>query len=107
MSKMDNLYIQFYDPSEDFLNEPRSFCYELAMELIKKARDEDVNNWYNNENTLKGILLLLYTWNFAARKTKKLNFENMGKVIRECEENLKKLVKSSNEESKRKDFLNV
>jgi len=105
MSKMDSLYTQFYDPSEDFLNEPRSFCYELAMELIKKARDEDVNNWYNNENTLKGTLLLLYTWNFAARETKKLNFENVGKVIRECEENLKKLENSSIEDASRNDFL--
>jgi hypothetical protein len=87
---MDNLYEDFFDPSNAFQDEPRYFCYELATELINKAR-ANAENWYLNENTIKGILLLLFTWNFAARETKKLNFKNVGKIIQECELELKEL----------------
>ncbi len=87
---MDNLYENFYDPSDKFKKEPRYFCYELATELINKAKT-NTDNWYRDVNTIKGILLLLFTWNFAARETKKLNFGNVGKVLQECEQELKEL----------------
>ena len=70
IKKMDELYTNFCDPSEEFLNEPRSFCYDLAMQFISEAKGKDNNNWYQDESTIKGILLLLFTWNFAARETK-------------------------------------
>jgi len=87
---MDDLYEDFFDPSDEFQDEPRYFCYELATELIDKAKSSP-ESWYLNENTIKGILILLFTWNFAAIETKKLNFKNVGKILQECEQDLKEL----------------
>ena len=39
--------------------------------------------------------MLLFTWNFAARETKKLNFENMGGLLKEAKEDLRSLERSS------------
>jgi len=65
----DKLYDGFYDPSQDFLGEPRAFCYELATQFINQAKETATGNWYEDINTIKGVLLLLYTWNFAAKET--------------------------------------
>ena len=87
---MDKLYEDFFDPTDLFKTEPRYFCYELATELIERAQTA-TENWYQNVNTIKGILLLLFTWNFAARETKKLNFDNVRQVLQECEQDLREL----------------
>jgi len=88
----DNLYKDFFDPSEEFRKEPRYFCYELALNLVTEAKRESKgDDWYEDVNTIKGILLLLFTWNFAARETKKLNFENVGKTLQECRDDLREL----------------
>ena len=91
----DKLYNEFYDPSEDYLREPRAFCYDLATQLINDAKSAAGNDWYEDKNTVKGVLLLLYTWNFAAKKTKKLNFQNVGELIRNSKDNLILLEKYS------------
>jgi len=91
----DKLYDGFYDPSQDFLGEPRAFCYELATQFINQAKETATGNWYEDINTIKGVLLLLYTWNFAAKETKKLNFQNVGELIRNTKKDLKSLEKYS------------
>lgn len=91
----DTLYKEFYDPSEDFLIEPRAFCYDLATQFINQAKHISGNDWYEDINTTKGILLLLYTWNFAAKETKKLNFHNLSELIRNAKDDLKFLEKYS------------
>lgn len=91
----DKLFDEFYDPSQDFLGEPRAFCYELATQFINRAKEIAGDNWYEDINTIKGILLLLYTWNFAAKETKKLNFQNVGELIRNAKDDLKFLEKCS------------
>jgi len=91
----DKLYDEFYDPSEDFLREPRAFCSEIATQLISQAKRNTGDSWYEDEDTIKGILLLLYTWNFAAKETKKLNFQNVGKLIQDAKDDLKFLEKYS------------
>ncbi len=89
------MYNKFYDPSEDFLQEPRAFCYDLSTQLINQAKHVAGKDWYGNINTVKGVLLLLYTWNFAAKKTKKLNFQNVGELICNAKEDLLFLEKYS------------
>jgi hypothetical protein len=84
----DNLYLTFYDPTKDFQKESRSFCYDLAADFIRQAKSISGKNWYEDINTVKGILLLLYTWNFAAKETKKLNFQNIRELIRKTEDDL-------------------
>jgi hypothetical protein len=64
----DKLYDEFYDPSQDFLLEPRAFCYDLATQFIDQAKNISGSEWYEDTNTIKGVLLLLYTWNFAAKE---------------------------------------
>jgi hypothetical protein len=91
----DKLYDGFYDPSQDFLGEHRAFCYELATQFINQAKETATGNWYEDINTIKGVLLLLYTWNFAAKETKKLNFQNVGELIRNTKQDLKSLEKYS------------
>ncbi len=91
---MDNIYTNFYDPSDEFQQEEsRYFCYEIARELISKAKHN--NDWYEDINTTKGVLLLLFTWNFAARKTKKINFNNTRQLIKDNKNALKILEKYS------------
>jgi len=91
---MDTLYCNFFDPSYEFQREPRYFCYEVATDLINIARSNcGSESWYKNKNTIKGILLLLFTWNLATPKTKKLNFENVGEILQKCESELKELEK--------------
>lgn len=91
----DKLYNEFYDPAEDFLREPRAFCYEIATQLISQAKKNTGESWYEDKDIIKGVLLLLYTWNFAAQKTKKLNFQNVGELIRNTKDDLKFLEKYS------------
>jgi len=86
----DKFYKKFYDPTDKFKKEPRYFCYELAVDLINKAKRSS-KSWYTNEDTIKGVLLLLFCWNFAAQETKKLNFENVKEALSECKEELRKL----------------
>jgi hypothetical protein len=91
----DKLYDEFYDPSQNFLCEPRAFCYELASQFMNRAKEIAADNWYKDIDTVKGILLLLYTWNFAAKETKKLNFQNVGELICNTKNDLKFLEKYS------------
>lgn len=91
----DKLYDEFYDPSQDFLHEPRAFCYDLATQFITQAKGISIEGWYEDINTIKGVLLLLYTWNFAAKETKKLNYQNVGHLIRITKNDLKFLEKYS------------
>jgi hypothetical protein len=91
----DKLYAEFYDPSQDFLSEPRAFCYDVAAQFINEAKNISGEEWYEDTKTIKGILLLLYTWNFAAKETKKLNFQNVGELLRSTKDDLKFLEKFS------------
>lgn len=91
----DKLYEGFHDPTQEFSKEPSAFCYDVATEFIRKSRQTNPNNWYEEDNTVKGILLLLFTWNFAARETKKLNFEKVRGLIRENRDRLRLLEKYS------------
>lgn len=68
----DTLYAEFYDPTGLFLAEPRAFFYDLATQLVTEAKQEAHNNWYGHVKTVKGVLLLLFTWNFAARETQEM-----------------------------------
>lgn len=88
--KMDNLYDDFHDPSDDFKKEPRYFCYDLAESLVTDARSKG-GTWYTHTDTIKGIMLLLFTWNFAAKKTKKLNFQNVRRTLQRCQKQLEAL----------------
>jgi len=63
-------YEEFFDSTDLFKTKPRYFCYELATELMEKAKESSPEAWYQNKNTIKGILLLLFTWDFEARETK-------------------------------------
>ena len=60
---MDDLYKNFQDPSTEFQKGPRSFVYDLALQMISEAKDNNTEVWYQDESIKKGILLLLYTWN--------------------------------------------
>ncbi len=91
----DKLYNEFYDPSEDYLREPRAFCYEIATQLISQAKKNTGESWYEDKDTIKGVLLLLYTWNFAAKKTKKLNFQNLSELMHNTKNDLRFLEKYS------------
>ena len=84
----DTLYRTFYDPTKAFQREPRSFCYDIATNFIRKAKNTSGKDWYVDINTASGVLLLLFTWNFAAQETKKLNFQNIESLIREAKDDL-------------------
>jgi hypothetical protein len=91
----DKLYSEFYDPSDDFLEEPRAFCYEVSSQLIAKSKENSKGSWYENDLTIKGILLLLYTWNFASPITKKLDHKGIKHLMRRTQDQLMFLDKYS------------
>jgi len=87
----DRLYEEFYDPTEAFQREPRAFCYDLAMTLVAQAKADNTQSWYTNINTVRAILLLLFCWNFAARKTKKLTEESTRRLLERNQDYLRPL----------------
>jgi hypothetical protein len=87
----DLLYENFSDPTNDFLIEPRAFCYDVALGFIDKAKKDSGAAWRTSDDTIRGILLLLFTWNFAARETKALTYDNIRQVLMDSEESLKRL----------------
>jgi hypothetical protein len=89
--KRDRLYEKFYDPTQAFSQEPRALCYDLARSLIRKAMNRSERRWYHSDDTAKAILLLLYTWNFAARETKRLNRGKLLRLLRSNEADLRRL----------------
>lgn len=84
----DSIYSDFYDPSEDYLEEPRSFCYDISSDLINQAKNIAVGSWYTNDLTIKGILLLLFTWNFASPITKKLDLNTIRQLLVKSQDRL-------------------
>jgi len=91
MNKNDDIYDNFHDPSAEFLNEPRAFCYDLAMQFINDERQSGDEEWRTTDDTIKGILLLVFTWNFAAKETKKLNFQNIRGLLKKTQLKLQQL----------------
>lgn len=87
----DNLYEHFYDPTNNFKEEPRAFCYDLSQKLISKAKIQNPNNWYTREKTINAILLLLFCWNFASPITKKLKKQDINDLLRKTNKDLKAL----------------
>ncbi|MDP3149841.1 MAG: hypothetical protein Q8N83_12000 [Ignavibacteria bacterium] len=88
----DEFYSDFPQRIEEFYaNEPRAFCYDLSLSLIDKAKETDIENWYYNNKTIEGILLLLYCWNFASPITKKLTKPIIENLLRTNKDNLKYL----------------
>ncbi|MFW6119037.1 MAG: hypothetical protein ACOC7S_01730 [Planctomycetota bacterium] len=87
----DSLYEGFADPTDRFEEEPRAFCYRLAEDLVSKSRQEEPEDWYTSSETVQGILLLLFTWNYAARATKKLTHEAIRALLEESRGRLREL----------------
>jgi len=85
----DNLYEHFYDPTNNFKEEPRAFCYDLSQELISKAEIQNPSNWYTHEKTINAILLLLFCWNFASPITKKLKRQDINDLLKKTSKDLK------------------
>lgn len=87
----DPLYDEFFDPTQLFSTESRWFCYDLATDLVANARSADPENWHADERAIQGVLLLLFTWNFAARITKKLAPANIRCLLAKTKDDLRSL----------------
>lgn len=88
----ENLYYDFSDPTlVYYLVEPRAFIYDVATSFIEKAKKIKKSEWITDENTTKGIILLLYAWNFPAPITKQLNFKKVGEMLKVAEKDLRLL----------------
>lgn len=88
----DRLYDDFCDPTEEYNKaEPRGFVYDISRDLIKKAKMEEGDDWVESDKTVKGILLLLFCWNYAYPGTKKLKHNEISKLMDESKKDIKKL----------------
>ena len=91
---MQDFYSDFPKRIEHFHKyEPRAFCYDLAMNLVNQAKNNDSENWYIHSKTIEGIILLLFCWNFAAIKTKELTKTKVENLLRANKDKLKALEK--------------
>ncbi len=87
-NSLDRLsYENFYDPTEEFSKEPRAFCYDLAFKMIRK----DKRTLIVSDETVNGILLLLFTWNFAAPITKILKQVKIQDILSKNKERIDRL----------------
>ncbi|MCX8105590.1 MAG: hypothetical protein N3D80_06955 [Ignavibacterium album] len=85
----DEFYSDFLERINDFHNnEPRAFCFDLALSLINTAKADDLENWYYHNKTIEGILLLLFCWNFASPITKKLTKQRIESLLRNSKDDL-------------------
>ena len=91
----DQLYSRFYDPTESFKDEPRAFCYDLSCKLIGEAKKQTAKDWYTHEKTIEGVILLLFCWNFAAQKTKRLTISKIHDLLDKNKGTLKDLERYS------------
>lgn len=85
----DEFYSDFIERIDDFHNnEPRAFCFDLALNLLSVAKDESLENWYCHTKTIEGILLLLFCWNYASPITKKLTKPKVKGLLRVTKDDL-------------------
>lgn len=82
---------QFYDKFPKDTDLFVDFCYDICQELIDKGRRASKENWYINDNTAKGVLLLLFCWNSAARITRQLTIEDVLRILERQAQHLKSL----------------
>jgi hypothetical protein len=82
------LYDDFSNVEKEFANEPRAFCYEVASDFVARAKKRSKDDWLSDNDTVKGVLLLLFTWNFAAKATKRLSFATVGAALTQVKADL-------------------
>lgn len=73
------LYKEFSQTNRFFKREVRACCYTHALRLINKAKKG--KTFYKSDLTIDAIILLLFSWNFAAPITKKLTRKKIKNVI--------------------------
>lgn len=62
--------------------EQRGYYYTLALETVTDELERD--DWYRSDDLVYGgLMLLLYTWNFAARKTKTMDGDEIKSTLEE------------------------
>lgn len=73
--------------------EQRNYYYERALETVNEEFDE---NWYvSDELVLGGPMLLMYTWNFAARETKSMDKEEIKDIFERFHEDIEEVRETS------------
>lgn len=93
-------YNRFYEPFKDVFSQLRALFYQLATQFINQAKNISYGERREDTNTIKVILLLLYTWSFASKEINKVKFQNVGELIRHGKDDLKYLQKCSTRTAK-------
>ena len=91
---MDELYKEFYNPTGEFKTEPRYFCYDLATELIDTAKRLVLKTGIKTKIQSKDSIAFVHM-EFCSQRNKKLDFENVGNTLQECNQELKELERYS------------
>ena len=81
-----------FEVTDDYKNkESRASVYTAALDVIKNARAEDKKDWLISRKTSNAILELLRSWNKVWLSKHPLTFEDIEKLLRDNQEDLKKL----------------
>lgn len=60
--------------------EQRNYYYHKALETVQ--RESERPDWYHSDDLVfGGLMLLMYTWNFAARETKAMDGEEVKRIL--------------------------
>ncbi len=60
--------------------EQRNYYYHKALETVQ--REYERPDWYHSDDLVfGGLMLLMYTWNFAARETKAMDGEEVKRIL--------------------------
>lgn len=60
--------------------EQRNYYYHKALETVE--RESKRPDWYHSDDLVfGGLMLLMYTWNFAARETKAMDGEEVKRIL--------------------------
>lgn len=60
--------------------EQRNYYYTKALRTVENEFDR--SDWYRSDDLVYGgLMLLMYTWNFAARETKAMDGEEVKRIL--------------------------
>lgn len=76
---------------QKYEQEPRSFCYYLALERIEESKKASSRTWLLEKKTIESVLLIEFTWNYASPITKRLTKKKVRDVLKENTEELELL----------------
>lgn len=72
--------------------EQRSYYYDKAQEEVEDVFDDPEEEWFRSEDLVYGgLMMLLYSWNFAATETKQMEGDRLKDILENHHEEIEEV----------------